>query len=241
MGKTITFFGSMGAVGTSMIATSCAQELAKLKKRVLLIYASSQPGDDYIRDDTQISIDDLRRKDVITADEVKAVTVDDACRFHYIKTVREITQIKYFSPRIISSIAGAVGREYDYILVDGGSDIQYPLTAASLIAAEKRFFVMTGTMKSLNRFHRLKDILFMPKGMYQGAHIIENKYDKSEGSMATPLQIQQRFALPCIEVPYVKGGARAEADHRTLLGKGDYDRAVRNISGEIMNQGGEYR
>ncbi|NLD20535.1 MAG: hypothetical protein GX663_09910 [Clostridiales bacterium] len=238
MGMIITFFGCMGDVGTSMIATSCAQDLAGLRQRVLLIYASSHVGDDYVEDDTRVSIDDLRRSDSISAEAVRAIIVKDTCKFHYIKTVREITQIKYFDPGVITNIVRAVGKEYDFILVDGGCDIQYPLTASALMAADKRFFIVTGTMKALRRFCSVRDVLFIPKGMYEDSHIIINRYDKKQDAVASSQQIQQRFGLPCVEVPSVKGGARAETDGRTLLGKGCYNQAIRNITIEIRGRRG---
>lgn len=231
--EVITFFGADAKVGTSMIAQSVAEELAAKKKDVLLIFASQELYDEYIdTDDNHTSIDDIH---LVLPDKLQPADISHITQSHngfdYIKGTVRATELRFFHEEVINAIIHLVAKKYDYIIIDGGHNYQYPLPVYSLLAASKRVYVLTQDYRTVARFNNtlktiLKSRVFTTLANEQ---ILINKYSKNEGIYSLD-NIKEMFGLGVKTLPKAKAGATCEANRETLM---KVDRAYRAAIAEF--------
>lgn len=162
--KVITFFGAEAKVGVTMIAQSVAEELVQRGKRVLLVFASSEMFDCYIQgaEAVKTGIDDLIDIEDISEADIRHV-ISKQGELSYIKGIMRPLRIKrLLNPGgFFMKLIALTERDFDYMIIDGGHNYQYPLPVGSLLAAEKCFFVLSPKARAFSRFRVLSEILIM--------------------------------------------------------------------------------
>lgn len=236
MAKVITFFGTDAKTGTSLISASMAQFLAKQEKQVLLINASSELGNDYVKGEMPGCLDDLKQLSLIREEDVNMVT-GKCGNISYISGVSNILEIRKYSTSTLIDLIGAISRSYDFIIIDGGYNIQYPLPVASLSAAGQRYYVITQNAKTVHRFRTVKDTVLNAMGMSsKNEKIIINKSAKKQ-AMYSPAQIGEIFDLEYFEVPELKNGHIYELEEKTPPLEGAFEKSLKAIAADFMEEG----
>ena len=217
MREVITFFGAEPKVGTTMVAQSVAEELLNAGYKTLLIFASSELYDAYLNTESnETSIDDLRELERLEPKDISRV-IKTVSGLDYIKGVVKPFKIRYFNPNILPELIEVVRNKYDYIVIDGGSNYQYPLPISALLAADRRFFVVTQNPKAVLKLNNLMETLLASpvfKKKKTKDELIVNKHAK-DGVYSTD-NIQKLLNLNASVVSNVPGSASCEATKQTL-------------------------
>lgn len=235
MKEIITFFGGEAKVGTTMICQSFAEELALRGKQVLLLFASSELYDNYIQSDESAGIDELRELENVTQGDVKKL-INKKGNLFFISGVRRPFLIKYFSPELIKNICCVVEDEFDYIVVDGGSNYQYPLPMSALSAATKRYFVIIPKARCIARFRTFHGLLLKSPtvGISQKDEIILNKFYKNANAYS-PEDISDIFSLAVNTVPKATAGSTCEITRQTISEK-NYRQSINCLCDRLLGE-----
>lgn len=217
MKEVITFFGAEPKVGTTMLAQSVAEDLASKKKKCLLICASSNMEDSYLKSETsKASIDNLLniQPEKLKLSDIQKIILSSG-NLDYIRGSARPLQVRYFSENLIPKIVELV--DYDYIIIDGGSNYHFPLPISSLLAATKIFYVLLQRSRAINRFALTQNLILNSPALKTDAKkaIVVNKYEK-KGSLFPDETFTDRFKLPMYTVNKVAGSTSCEINNTTL-------------------------
>ncbi len=236
MNNIITFFGGDSQVGTSMISQSVGEILVKNNSKVLLILASCQYGNDYIKENIELSLDDIKF-DNNAASMVREVEkiVYGYNNLDIMQGSNNLIAMRYYGEIELQKIIESVRNKYDFLLIDGGHNVQFGLTMASLKLSSMKYFVITQHEKSMRRFIYVRDTILNPLD-YKG-EIVINKYvnnvgfyNKSEISKIVGKDINH-------VIPYIEYGHSAEQEKNTLLKHPKFYDAVSTIVNDILGDG----
>ncbi len=181
--RVISFIGADSQVGTTMLAQALGESLATEGERVVTIFASGNYGSDFIRsseDWKELSIDCLldEKEGGMKKERILGL-IQQNKGMGFIHGVSNIQNTPFFRLDTISRIKESLKGEVDYLIVDGGCNLNSPLTISALVGADKRFFVLTQQDKSLRKYKYMKKILLDNKGLK--GDIILNMYRNEEG------------------------------------------------------------
>lgn len=218
MKEIITFFGGDSKVGTTMIMQSFSEELEKRGEKVLMIFASSEAYDEFLEDRMELTIDSLRENEEINkADVEKIIYKKD--NLSYIRGCDKFLKIRYFNVSLLEKVVEICSQDFDYIVIDGGHNYQYPLPISSLKVATKRYFVLTGNSKTISRFDWMyKNILHAKKVMAisDRDEIILNFTEKEDKTYSKEM-LEKIYKRKVSTIPKVFNGHFSEDKRETLL------------------------
>lgn len=229
MAKVITFFGGEPKVGTTMTAQCFAEELAKKNANVLMLFASSNIFDDFIKNEEgSMSIDDLLDIEEITKKDIEKV-MRKTSDFWYIKGITHPFWAKYFPVDILQKMCDLLDADFDYIIIDGGSNYQMPLPVSALLASNKRYYVISAKERCVERCKSFINLIVKNPaiGMHNEDEIILNRYYKNAGSYK-PENIKELFNLPVNTIPKVQTAAICEVTKETIKDK-SFRSAIRTL------------
>ncbi|NLY81973.1 MAG: AAA family ATPase [Clostridiales bacterium] len=233
MDKVITCFGADFGVGTTMIAQSVSEKLSKEGKKVLLMLCSGNYGNDYVVTDEESSLDDIKANLVsgnLVKEDIEGIMIRTS-GLDIIPGIRDITRIKYYVEDDLQKIISIVRNDYDYIVIDGGCNINYGIGISSLLIADRIYFIITQQEKSIRRFiNQYYSVLYPMK--IQG-RLISNKYLAEHGNQGI-VEIEAFIGKkPAITVEYVKEGWIAEIRKNTLLSDSKFRTGIEDIVSDI--------
>ncbi len=233
MCKVITFFGGDSQVGTSMIAQSVGETLARNNYKTLLLLASCQYGNDYIKENIELSFDDIRfDNETLSLQYNIERAIYDYNKLDIIQCSNNMIAIRYYGEVELKKVLDSVESKYEYILIDGGHNIQFGLTMASLKLSSMKYFVINQYEKCLRRFINTLDTILNPLD-YKGK-IIVNKYTNS-ATLYNQNELLKMIGCD-IEylIPYIEYGYSAEQDKSTLLNNAKFSESISNIVSDIL-------
>ncbi len=235
MKDVITFFGGEAKVGTTMICQSFAEELAAKGKRVLLLFASSELYDNYMQSDETAGIDELRDLEEITEEDVRKV-IRTKGNLSFVSGITRPFLIKYFSPELIKNICDAMADKFDYIVVDGGSNYQYPLPLSALRAATKRYFVIMAKSRCVSRFRTVHGLLLKSPavGITKRDELILNGFARN-ASAYSPEDIGALFSMDVNIVPKAAAGSACEITRQTISEK-NYRLSISSLCERFLSE-----
>lgn len=218
--KVITFFGAEAKVGTTMIAQSVAEELVQRGMRVLTVFASSEMFDCYVQgsDTVKAGIDDLIDIGDFDEKDIKHVVSKEG-GLSYIKGIMRPLRIKrLLNPKgFFDRLIELTKKDYDYMIIDGGHNYQYPLPVGALLAAEKCFFLLTPKARAFSRFGVLSEILLVTisGAMCEDREIILNKVNGRENAYNIN-NTRELFGMEVSRIHEAASGSACEVMNQTL-------------------------
>lgn len=238
MAEIITLFGGDAGTGTTLLTGALAEALKGKNKKVLVILASSNIPEGYFTDEEKNNLGNLLRFSRLKKEDIKNCTVNTA-NFDLILGPSDILKKQFFDPKMLSEITGLISKDYDYILLDGGFDVTLPLSVSSLIAADRRLYVLTGSEKCKIRFtSSLSNVIYALGLDMAGDMIVLNK-DSRRGSSYTAADIKNIFSLETIPVPMYPNPEVCESAKQSAYSRDSgYQKAVNLIADEILGYGG---
>ncbi len=213
--KIVTLIGGDSQVGTTMIAQSLGESLGNYGKRVLLLFASGNFGMDYVRQGNG-TIDDINTKEgEKNGNTFVKEAIEHNERISYISGIKRVQDLPFYPIDFVGKVAKDVEEEFDFMIVDGGSNINSPLTISALAFAETRYIVLTQQEKTIRRYRNIRDVLLAPKDLR--GEILLNKYKEEEG-LYTKEHVEFLLAEDVrVGFSYREEGWEKECEKETLM------------------------
>lgn len=234
MGEVIAFFGGDSQVGLTLLTASIAQGLKTKAKKCLVLFASLEVEEAYFPQEKAGNLGTLLRLSKVEKNEAEAV-IEEGKDFDYIKGPSDLLKKQFFDPGLLDRLIDLVSNRYDFILIDAGHDVTLPLCAASLSAANRRYYVLTGSEKCINRYKASYSSVIEGLGLNTNRDkLIVNKENKKTSTYLTSevctLLGKEGFAVPFYEYPM-----RCEVDKDTAFSRDSlYQKAVLAIVNDIL-------
>jgi pilus assembly protein CpaE len=157
---TLVFFGAKGGAGTTTVAVNCGVELARLSKRSAVI-VDLKPGLGEValflgvrpRYSLLDAIDNLHRLD---REFLKELVVKHKSGMDILAGSDQFDRPGAADGGAIEELFRLLARQYEYILVDAGSQIN-SVTVAALYTADRIFLVANPDVPSVRNAQRLLD------------------------------------------------------------------------------------
>ena len=154
-GHVIAVLGAKGGVGTTVIATHLAAELAAIH-RVICIDADFSMGDvapamDLIPNDTIAEV--LPRADRFDERMLTGATVAHPSKVHFLCQPDDIEQMTDVDPEEMFAVIDVAARAYQYVLLDVGSTID-DVTGLIMSVADQIILVTTPDVVAVRAAHR---------------------------------------------------------------------------------------
>jgi pilus assembly protein CpaE len=157
---TLVFFGAKGGAGTTTAAVNCAVELARLSKRATVI-VDMKPGLGEValflgvrpRYSMLDAIDNLHRLD---REFLRELVVKHKSGLEILAGSDQFDRPGAADGSAIEELLRLLGRQYEYIIVDAGSQIN-SCTVSALYSADTIFLVANPDVPSVRNAQRLLD------------------------------------------------------------------------------------
>ena len=226
MEKVIGFFGGEHQVGATMVAQSFAEVLQQRGKKVLYLMGSGKFGEEFLPLSGKHSIDDLKasvRSGRVTAEDFYQ-NLEQIRGLWVLPGVRNQLTAGYFTENTFEVLLSEVSEDFDYVVIDGGSDANLGITISALNTADHRFFVTTQQSKSIRRMILLQKNIVQP--LERMGDLVINKYLKDpalllKSDILSLCEIEEAFT-----VPYVEYGWQAEMENKSLLRYGRFAKGI---------------
>ncbi|MCI5688856.1 cellulose synthase operon protein YhjQ/BcsQ [Anaerovoracaceae bacterium 42-11] len=226
MEKVIGFFGGDHQVGATMVAQSFAEVLQQRGKKVLYLMGSGKFGEEFLPLSGKHSIDDLKasvRSGRVTAEDFYQ-NLEQIRGLWVLPGVRNQLTAGYFTENTFEVLLSEVSEDFDYVVIDGGSDANLGITISALNTADHRFFVTTQQSKSIRRMILLQKNIVQP--LERMGDLVINKYLKDpalllKSDILSLCEIEEAFT-----VPYVEYGWQAEMENKSLLRYGRFAKGI---------------
>jgi pilus assembly protein CpaE len=158
--NTLVFFGAKGGAGTTTTAVNCAVEIARLSKRAAVI-VDLKPGLGEValflgvrpRYSMLDAIDNLHRLD---REFLRELVVKHKSGLEILSGSDQFDRPGASDGSAIEELFRLLGRQYEYIIVDAGSQIN-SCTVAALYTADTIFLVANPDVPSVRNAQRLLD------------------------------------------------------------------------------------
>src|SRR5262245_21103377 len=157
---TLVFFGAKGGAGTTTLAVNCGVELARLSKRATIIL-DLKPGLGEVglflgvrpRFTVLDAIDNLHRLD---REFLKELVAKHKSGLEILAGSDQFDRPGGADAGAIEELLRLLTRQYDYIVVDGGSQVN-SCTSSALYSADQLFLVANPDVPSVRNAQRLLD------------------------------------------------------------------------------------
>lgn len=226
MEEVIGFFGGDSQTGTTMITWSFAERLSDCGKKVLLLLGSGNEDRFYDAEETDHSIDNLKAM-------IRSGRVEKDDLFQYIERRKNLwilpgtknsLSVEYFPGNTFQILLENIKDVFDFVVIDGGSNLRLGLTISALDVSDTRFFVVTQQAKTMHRYIRNQERLLQPLGMM--GKVIINQYRKDPALFLKKDMCRRLGTDDIMVIPYVEEGWQMEMEQKNLLGNLYFCRAI---------------
>lgn len=231
-----TFYGADAKCGVTMICQEIAQALADLdtSKKVILLNLSGSPGTEFSNLDFNYCIDDIHIKlksEVMTVEELIGACVVQK-NLYVLAGSKNIKIRKEFYPEEITSLLELAQFNFDYVIVDAGSAVDYGLNIGALLKSDRRILVTTQSKQAWRSF-RQKYVQILAPLKISFDKLIVNKLFMGSG-MLSQKEIASSYELSSDSLELSPYGLQAEKDSCKLSKldryvKKDITRLVSNL------------
>jgi pilus assembly protein CpaE len=195
--STLVFFGAKGGAGTTTISVNCGVELARLSKRSTII-VDLKPGLGEValflgvrpRYSLLDAIDNLHRLD---REFLKELVVKHKSGLEILAGSDQFDRPGAADGGAIEELFRLLARQYEYILVDAGSQIN-SCTVAALYTADQMFLVANPDVPSVRNAQRLLERIRQIGACGERVRILLNR--AAEPFPIPPKQIESALGHP---------------------------------------------
>ena len=140
--------------------------------------------------------------------------------------------MKYYGIDYLETLIKILSKNYQYIILDAGNNIQYGLSVSALKYGEERYYILTQQEKSIRRFKNLmQSVLNL---MEYSGKIIINKFNNNI-AFYSQKQIEEIFQVKdSYVINYIEYGWQAELDRDTLLKYPKFAEGIKIIVNDIL-------
>ena len=221
--KLFTFFGADSKVGTTMIAQSTAELLAKVSNRVIYLPLDGTVGDDYCQFDNKFGLNDIKTKlqtKILSRNELEDICVESKAGYDVLPGIKSILSRRQFHPEDVAYLLKLIKKLYEVVIIDTGSDIELGTAIAGLNATPNRILVTSQQSVAYKRFRNLKNQILDLVGI-ESYLIVINKYVDNP-SLEDSRKMESNFGGTLVTtVPFIEYGWQCEQEQRSLLSTKD--------------------
>lgn len=240
----ITFFGADSKVGTTMIAQSTAELLAKnTGLKVGLLFLNNNPSNYYIRKKDKLGIDGIKNKlfnNILTSSELVDSCLQTAPNLYILTGVEYLLDARQYQPEYIDRLIKLAAERLNIIIIDAGSNIDSGIAIAALNATKYRYLVTTQQENIRKNFERIeRQVLKQLQIDSSSFMLVLNKY-VSSNNIYSAVQLAELYRVAlAVHIPNLDLlGWQAEFDQKSLLDyeQSDYNKQLDNLSRLIASQ-----
>ena len=217
MKEIIGFFGGDHQTGTTMTAWSFAERLSEQGQKVLLILGSGSDDQALLPLDGGHSIDELKagiRSGFVERDDLMQC-LEKRKALWILPGIRNRLTAGQFMENTFEILLEDVQHDFDYIVIDGGSDVRLGLTVSALNVCTIRYFVVTQQPKVIHRYLQCRQQFLEPLGLE--GRLILNLYRKDPAVFLKGDIAKLTGAEKVNIIPYVQEGWQVEMEQKNLL------------------------
>lgn len=220
----ITFFGADHSVGTTMLATACAEQLSRWTNgRIGLFFLNEQPGTQFLKakPGTDVGLDEIRMKlfnHILTKKELNETYLNYK-NLSVLQGSRNLLANRHYHPEHAERLLNLASSDFDVLLVDAGANIEYGLAVGALTSSQQNFLITTQQEAVKTRFERMEQQVFKPLKLNSNQFfMIVSKYVR-EPNLPTGKDLANYHKMVLAgTVPYMDlQGWQAEFEQKTLL------------------------
>lgn len=219
MQRTFVFHGVDSKTGTTMLTQSVAEWIAReyRQARVLFVSLNGRPGTEYTDspEETMESLKIFLDNKLLSGKELMSGSKRGE-NLHVIGGISDFRQVRSFSPEAAEYFLENVEKDFDFVFVDAGNDLDNGLAIGALGRSKLRILVLTQQESMLARFEKLNPVY--EKLEYAFSFTVVNKYRNDDPYDLS--YISKRLSLPpekLFPVTEALCARAAEAAHKTLL------------------------
>lgn len=240
----ITFFGADSKVGTTMIAQSTAELLAKnTGLKVGLLFLNNNPSNYYIRKKDKLGIDGIKNKlfnNILTSAELIDSCIQPIHNLFILSGVEYLLDARLYQPEYIDRLIKLATEKLSIIIIDAGSNVDSGIAIAALNATKYRYLVTTQQEIIRKNFERIDRQVFKQLHIDSSSFmLVLNKYISSN-NIYSAVQLAELYKMTlAVHVPNLDLlGWQAEFDQKSLLEyeQNDYNKQLDILSRLIASQ-----
>ncbi len=194
---TLVFFGAKGGAGTTTVAVNCGVEIARLSRRSTVI-VDLKPGLGEaalflgVRPKYSLldALDNLHRLD---REFLRELAVKHKSGLEILAGSDNFDRPGGADSGAVEELFGLLARQYDYVLVDAGSQIN-SIAVAALYTADTTFLVCNPDLPSIRNAQRLLDRIRQLGASGDRVRIVLNR--AAEPYLIPPKQIESALGRP---------------------------------------------
>ncbi|WP_206457889.1 hypothetical protein [Anaerovorax sp. IOR16] len=234
----MTFYGAGSKCGVTMLCQSLAECLAEehTEKKILLLNLSGSCGTQYSSTTFSYHLDDLRIKlssKVLSVDElIGACAVSN--NLYTLQGTQSLIERRKYQPEDVKTLFELARTTFDYVLVDGGSSVDFALNIGALLYADRNVLITSQNKGNLREYLQ-KNSQVLKQLQISFSKLIINRFYiahflPNEQELAKQYQIEHSTV-----VDYSSYSLQAENEGRTLV-KMDkqYSQDVERLSKELF-------
>lgn len=245
-GNVITLIGADSKVGTTMIAQSVSEDIAKnTNAKVLLINLNNKDRRSYLKSKSpEFGIDTLKVKlfnKILTKEELLECCIRED-NLLILPGIESILDIREYHPEDIEILINLGLQVANLIIIDAGSvdsmDLSGCLGITALNVAKYKYLVTTQQKSSYDTFMKVKDeILTHLQINQEDFFAIVNKYFKSSGLLSADEVAKNLNMILAGYVNHLEfAGWESEIEEKTLMSESSYRTSIEQVSQLISNQ-----
>ncbi|WP_010277394.1 P-loop NTPase family protein [Paenibacillus senegalensis] len=220
----ITFFGADHSVGTTMLATACAELLSRwIQGRIGLFILNEQPGTQFLKTKpgAHVGLDEIRMKlfnHILTKKELNETYLTYK-NLSVLQGPRNLLANRHYHPEHAERLLNLASTDFDVLLVDAGANIEYGLAVGALTSSQQNFLITTQQEAVKARYERMEQQVFKPlKLNSQHFFMIVSKYVRESNLPSAKDLANYHKMVLAGTVPYLDlQGWQAEFEQKTLL------------------------
>ncbi|MBR4019775.1 MAG: hypothetical protein IKI99_00515 [Firmicutes bacterium] len=226
----IGFFGGDSQAGTTMIAWSFAEKLSEKEQRVLLVFGSGGDDQAVMPAESGHSIDALKasmRSGRVEREELMQC-LEKKKQLWILPGIQNGLAAGQFLEDTFEILLKSIEEDFDYVVIDGGSDIRLGLTVSALNISTCRYYVVTQQSKTLHRYLRCRQQFLEPLGLR--GRLILNKYRMDPALFLKKDVMRLTAEEPVAVIPYVNEGWQIEMEQKNLLLSSRVSREIERLT-----------
>lgn len=236
MKEIIGFFGGDSQVGTTMIAWSFAERLSEQGQRVLLVFGSGCDDQALLPLEGVHSIDELKagiRSGCVERDDLLQCLVKRKSLW-VLPGIKNRLAAGQFLENTFEILMAGIKGDFDYVVIDGGSDVRIGLTVSALNTCTSRYFVVTQQPKVIHRYLRCRQQFLEPLALE--SRLILNQYRKDPALFLKGDISRLTGTDEVTIIPYIAEGWQAEMERKNLLSFSRFCRAIDELTASLIPQ-----
>ncbi len=240
----ITFFGADSKVGTTMIAQSVAELLAKKTDiKIGLFFLNNNPSTNYTKNNDISSLDNIKIKlfnNILKSEELMDICIKEENDLYILPGIDYYPDFRQYHPEHIERLIELAAEKFNILIIDAGSNIDSGLAIASLKLAKIKYLVVTQQEAVRKNFERIEAQTFNQLNIdAKQFMLVINKYIKSNYIYNTRQMAGIYKMMLAASIPHLEFlGWQAEIERRTLIHyeSESFNRQIDSLSRLIATQ-----